>query len=350
MNTKLQTYFFFTLCTIALILVVFIFLPFLTPCLLAALGSVIFQPLHRLVSRFISRGRENNSLSSLITICIVIVVVLVPIFFLGSQLYQETKNLYSSLVDESGRAQAISGLNTITSAFSERFLGFQSTLSFESFNVVEYAEKALSWIFSHLNSVFSSAAKIMLDAFIFLFALFYLLRDGAMFKKRLLSWSPLPDVADEQVLNKLQQAVRSIVSGTLIIGIIQGMLTGIGFALCGIPNAALWGCIAAIVALIPAIGTSLVLIPGILYLFITGNQPGAIGLALWGVVAVGLVDNVLGPRFMNRGLNIHPLLTFLAALGGIIFFGPIGFIMGPLALAFLVALLEIHDLKVTGVK
>jgi predicted PurR-regulated permease PerM len=154
--------------------------------------------------------------------------------------------------------------------------------------------------------------------------------------------SPLLDMYDERIFTKVDTAIHSIVRGSLVIGLIQGILTGVGFWVAGIPNPALWGSVAAIAAFIPGVGTSLVLGPGIIYLFITGSTVAAVGLLAWAVFAVGLIDNFLSAHLVQRGVAVHPFIILLSVLGGLAFFGPIGFILGPLVIAFLIALLDIY--------
>jgi hypothetical protein len=96
---------------------------------------------------------------------------------------------------------------------------------------------------------------------------------------------------------------------------IQGLLTGIGFYVFGVPNPALWGSFAVVAALIPGIGTSLVIVPGVLYLFFVNTHLHALGMLIWGILAVGLIDNFLGPMLVNRGVNIHPFLILLSVMG-----------------------------------
>ena len=119
----------------------------------------------------------------------------------------------------------------------------------------------------------------------------------------------------------------------------------VGFWIFGVPNAILWGSFAAIAALIPGIGTALVLTPAILFLFARGEIFSAIGLLAWGVGVVGLIDNFLGPRLMGRGIELHPLIILLSVLGGIGFFGPIGFLLGPLIVSLFFALLDIYSVR-----
>jgi len=105
----------------------------------------------------------------------------------------------------------------------------------------------------------------------------------------------------------------------------------------------LWGVVAALSALIPGIGTSLVLGPGILYLFTVGATTQAVGLLIWSVVAVGLIDNSLGPKLVGKGMRLHPLMVLLSVFGGLAFFGPAGIFLGPLCISLLFALLSIYQ-------
>jgi len=181
-----------------------------------------------------------------------------------------------------------------------------------------------------------------MGAFIFLVALYYLLKDGQKLKVAIIALSPLSDTDDETISQKLRGAINAVMKGSLLIAFIQGVLTSAGFAIFGVPNAILWGSVAVIAALIPGIGTALVLIPAILFLFITGEMFSGVGLIVWGVVAVGLVDNFLGPKLVGHGMQLHPLIILLSVFGGIGFFGPIGFLLGPLAISLLFVLIDIY--------
>ncbi len=201
---------------------------------------------------------------------------------------------------------------------------------------------ALQWIAGHAGDIFSGVSRFILSSFIFLIALYYLLRDGARARRALITISPLPDTEDEAILDQLARAINSIIKGSLVIALIQGVLTTVGLAIFGVPNPALWGMIAAIAALIPGIGTSLVIAPAILYLFAIGHVPQAIGFTAWGALAVGFIDNLLGPKLVGKGMRLHPLLVLLSVLGGLALFGTVGIFLGPLTLSLLFALLSIH--------
>jgi predicted PurR-regulated permease PerM len=125
-------------------------------------------------------------------------------------------------------------------------------------------------------------------------------------------------------------------------------VTGIGFTIFGVPNPVLWGGIATIAALIPLVGTGIIVMPAGAWLLLTHHTGAGTGLIIWGFIFVGLVDNVLHPYVMKKGMDMHPFLILLSVLGGLSYFGPIGFLAGPIVLAFFFALLEIYPQIVKG--
>jgi predicted PurR-regulated permease PerM len=342
MENKSQHYFFLLILIGVGVLTFYIFYPYMTSLLLALVFSVMFRPLHRYISRIFSNGVQSSSVSTFVTLTVVAVAIIIPLIFVAKQVYMESENLYYSLTDEGSRSLLIDSLNSFSESLSYRLGGVFPAYSFDSFNITKYVQNFLEWSFANLDTIFSSITKFALELFIMLFALFYLLRDGGKFKQDIILVSPLADNYDEKIFSKLKQAIRSVVVGSLVVGLIQGVLTGLGFWVFGVPNPALWGSFAVVAALIPGIGTSLVIVPGVLYLFFVSTNLHAVGLLVWGIIAVGLVDNFLGPMLVNRGVNVHPFLILLSVMGGLAFFGPIGFIAGPLIVALLFALLEIY--------
>ncbi len=342
MENKSHYYFFLLILVGASVLTFLIFYSYLTSLLLALVLSVMFRPLHRSISRIFSGGDQASSLSTFITLVIVAVLVITPLIFLAKQIYTESEHLYYSLTDEGDRSALIQSLNAFSESLSNRLGGTFTSYNFDDFNITKYVQNFLEWSFANLDTIFSGVSKFALQIFIMLFALFYLLRDGGKFKQSVILLSPLADNYDERIFGKLKQAIRSVVVGSLVVGMIQGFLTGLGFYIFGVPNPALWGSFAVVAALIPGIGTSLVIVPGVLYLLFVSTKLHALGMLIWGILAVGLIDNFLGPMLVNRGVHVHPFLILLSVMGGLAYFGPIGFIAGPLIVALLFALLEIY--------
>ena len=343
MENKKQHYFFLVILFVVAILAVYIFYPYFTALLLALVFGVIFRPLHRGVSKVFSKGNQASSISAFITMIIVTILVITPLIFVGKQIYNETGNLYYNLTEEGQRSEFVSTLNTFSQSLSNKTFNIIPAYSFDSFNLTTYIQNFSDWFFANLDTIFSSVTRLGFQIFIMLFALFYLLRDVGKLKKEIIAMSPLVDDYDEKIFSKIRQTIKSVVAGSLVVSLVQGLLTGVGFYVFGIPDPALWGSFAVVAALIPGLGTSLINIPGALYLLIFAKTPfQAFGLLVWAFVAVGLIDNYIGPMLVNRGVKLHPFVILLSVISGLAFFGPIGFIAGPLLVALLFALLDIY--------
>lgn len=330
-HTQLQNSFFFLFFLGVLIVTFLLFQPFLTTLAVAATLAVVTHPLHRMIVR---RVRGNETVAAFLSIFCVGVALLIPLAFVGTQVFNEAQNLYQRVVEN--RESLTDG---VTGFFEETIRQYAPQLSFD---IETYVGQALTFLVGNLGPVFAGTAQTALQFFLGAIALYYFLKDGPKFVRSLVSLSPLPDTEDEKVLGRLEIAINSIIRGTLIIAITQGIMTGIGLAIFGIPSPTLWGSLAAIGALVPGVGTAVVIAPAILYLFVSGHTAAAIGLLAWGAVAVGLIDNFLGPILVGRGMKIHPLFVLFAVIGGIAFFGPLGFLLGPLVLSLLYALLDIY--------
>lgn len=339
-HQKSELYFLLILLGGIFIIAFFIFKPFLYSLVLALVFATVFQPVYQKIVG-VTRGRQG--LSALVTILILVAFIFTPLIFLGIQIFQEAQQLYSSLIDGAGKNNILTIFNGFRYGFQNYFPAIQEF----SIDFDQYLKQGLGWLIQNIGLVLASFAKMMVGAFIFLITLYYLLKDGQKIKTAAIALSPLSDSDDEAILKKLGVAINSVIRGSLLIAFIQGILTTAGFLIFGIPGAALWGSVAAIAALVPGIGTALVFAPAIIFLFLISDFFSAIGLILWGVGAVGLVDNFLGPKLVSRGTQLHPLIILLSVIGGVGFFGPIGFILGPLTMSLLFALLDIYSSLMT---
>lgn len=334
-SEKLQISFFFLFFGLVAALTIFLFLPFLSVLIISAIIALLLQPIYRRVLLF-CKGR--GSLASLLVILIALVFVALPLSLLGTQLFQESKDLY--LVLQEGRTEYIQTVTTFIETPIQKFLPEFSI------DVHDYLAKLFDWTSANLGPLVTGTAELLFEIFLTTVALFFFLRDGERFSRSFMSLSPLDDVYDREIIRRVSATVNSVMRGTLLISVIQGTLVGIGFMIFGVPDPALWGSVAALSALIPGIGTALVIIPAVIYLVITGSSGVAIGLAIWGIIIVGLVDNLLLPYFYSRGVKIHPLFVLFSVLGGLIAFGPIGFLLGPLILSLFMALLSVYRVLV----
>ena len=337
----LQDYVLAALIGISLILCFFVFKPFLVVLLLAAIFAVVLQPVHRRISRLM---KGLPSLAALSTILVAVVGILVPLTFLGLQILQEAERLYVSVATDQSNpllSVVLPKVNDVLAQYAPSFAVSEVEL-IASIN--HYSQETLAWLIHNLGGAFGGVARLFLNFFVFVIALYYLLRDGTRLKTLLTAASPLSDVDDEAIATRLEGAINSVIRGSLTIALLQGVLSSIGFAIFGVPNPILWGLVAALASLIPGIGTALVLTPAVAYLLIIGAPVPALGLFMWATVAVGMVDNFLGPRLMGKRMQLHPLLVLLSVLGGLAFFGAAGLFLGPLCVNLLFALVSIgHD-------
>jgi len=128
-----------------------------------------------------------------------------------------------------------------------------------------------------------------------------------------------------------------------VIGIVQGALGGIAFAVVGIQGAAFWAVVMAVASVIPGVGTALVWVPAVIYLFATGKTVSAIGMALWFILLVGTIDNVLRPILVGRDTEMPDLLVLISTLGGLAMFGAVGLIIGPVIAGLFVTMWEVFQ-------
>ncbi len=344
---KLQSYFLLSILIGTVVLVFFIFKPFLIPLALAGIFAVVLKPVYYFLLRYMKGWRST---AALLTIFLGIALIFVPIFYFGFKIVIEAQQLLVSLSGSNGSVV----LHTIlgyTQQIIDRYIpGSERFSAVLTSSIDGYTREALTWIVQNIGVLFSSIAQVLFKFFIFLIALYYLLRDGSHLKKILIHISPLMDKDDEVVFARLELAVKSVVNGNLSLALIQGILSGIGLTIFGVPNPILWGVAAGLSALVPGFGTSLVLLPATVFLFLFGPLWSALGLLLWAMFAVGLIDNLLGPRLVGRGANLHPLLVLLSVLGGIVLFGPSGLFLGPLSASLLIALLSIYSGVVDSVQ
>jgi predicted PurR-regulated permease PerM len=179
-------------------------------------------------------------------------------------------------------------------------------------------------------------------AFAMLYTMFFFLMDGDKLLDKILYYLPLQDQDEQRMLNKFTSVTRATLKGTAVIGLLQGSLAGIAFWVVGIPSAVFWGTIMAVLSIIPGIGTAMVWGPAVIILAAGGNYSKAGGLGIFCAVVVGSIDNVLRPILVGKDTQMHELMIFFGTLGGIIMFGIMGMIIGPIVAALFITIWEIY--------
>lgn len=334
LNHKAETNFIFAFLIGFLVLTFFIFKPYLYAIITAGAFATVFYPIHKKILNKL----KSNGWAALATTLLIMTIIIAPLTFAGVQIISQASGLYTSLIVD--QAATETGFQTVMRNIES---AAQSIAPGVTINFKQYLTEGLTALLGRFGGIFTGTFYVVINIFIAILACFYFLKNSAELKERAASLLPLRVSYFHNIISELEAAVDSIIRGSMVIALVQGTLVGTGFFILGVPNALLWGSIGAIAALIPGLGTALVSFPAIIYLFATNNTGAAIGLIIWSMAIVGMVDNILSPYLIGRGMKIHSFFVLLSILGGIAFFGPLGIILGPLTLSLVFALLSTYS-------
>ncbi|MDD5109821.1 MAG: AI-2E family transporter [Patescibacteria group bacterium] len=337
----LQTTFFFGLLIITFALVVRLAQPYLPALVLAGTLAIIFWPIHRRIRAIIS----HRVLAAFVSMVLVLAGVLLPFIALTAVAVIEAQQLIEIL---SHGELFNHSLSQISGAIQSVLGELSPSFRFESLNVDESLRQILNFFIAHAGTVLSGIAGTLLQLIVFLYALYYFFKEGEHLPNLYLRLSPLPDLYDKKIVERVHTMVTSVIQGSVLLATIQGVLTGLGFAMFGIPAPVLWGMVTIPISFVPWFGTAITIVPAIFYLLISGHMGAAIGLTLWGGIVVGFIDNLLNPTVIGSRAKVNPLLVLISVLGGLQVFGPMGFLTGPIVLSIFLALLEIYQQAFRG--
>jgi predicted PurR-regulated permease PerM len=202
-------------------------------------------------------------------------------------------------------------------------------------------------IASRLGAFVAMAGRAMLRIGIGLFlvavALYYFFLDGHRWRERVVRLVPLPAADTRMFFDGFHRVSVAVLVGNLGTALTQAVAATLGYFIFGAPVPLIWGAATLFAALIPLVGPALVWVP---VAFVVGVQHGWLrggGLALYGLLIVGTVDNVVRPLLTKRGLQLHPLLVFIGVFGGMLAFGFVGLFAGPLVVALMVTVLDVYE-------
>ncbi len=334
-----QNIYFIILVAISGLLSLLILWDFIIVLVLAFIFSSLVRPIFNKINTGLLKvkflQKASGFLASLITIILFLLVIVTPISIILSKVVIDTQSVYQNVTSEGF------DLNYLNQRFATLSDKISPNLNFD-FN--QLAAGVSGFVAGNIGAVFTGTVDVVLKSFLFLLAMFYFLKDGRQFRELYKTTSPLKNESDEKIFHSIKISINSILIGSVTVAILQGFVTGIGLWIFGVPNPFFFGTLAGFLALIPALGAPIVWLPAAAYLYFT--VPGSFAwlyLAIWGIVAVGLIDNILGPKVINKGIKIHPLLILLSIIGGLGVFGPEGFIVGPLVLSIFVAIIKVWN-------
>lgn len=320
----------------------------LSPFVPALLGAVmlvlIFYPVHRRIAARIRRDAVAASLTSVF----VVITIVVPVFVFLWLLVSEAANVAPAFSDWLGRHSDVTG--TLVNQLPEPAQKLWARLAPHVQNWQEdlkgIALDALKEIGNSLTSfgvaTLKKAVIVLLDLIVLVLAVFFFFRDGHRIVRWIADLVPMEEEYKWRIINRLERTMSAIIRGAFVTASAQGALTGVGLAVAGVPFPVFLGFAAALLAVVPFVGASLVWLPAAAYLLVEGQVVACVGLVLWGMFVVGLVDNFLRPYIVGGHAGLPILLLFLGILGGIRVYGLVGALISPLLIALVLAFVDIY--------
>ena len=347
-STATRHPFFIGLLAVASISFFALLVGFWQPIFWAAVIGVLFQPVQAALN---ARLDGRSSLAALLTLIIIVFTVLVPALLLASAVAAEAAGVYERVRSgEIDVGSAVQWLQNLLPQGGEWAAKVGVDLDELSKNLSAAALKGSQFIASFALSTGRNVAKFVVMFFLMLYLLFFILRDGARITERLHRAIPLPDKLERRLFRKFAAVSRATIKGTLVVGVVQGFLGGLIFAILGIQGAVFWGVVMAILSLLPAIGAGLVWGPAAIFLFLSGDLGKGLFLAAYGMLVIGLADNLLRPILVGRDTKMPDYLILFSTLGGLSLVGITGFVLGPVIAALFIAVWQMFEEESTASK
>jgi predicted PurR-regulated permease PerM len=316
------------------ILLAAVFLPVWKPVFLAAVLAAALSPANEKLARRLGGQRK---LATTITTFLVVTVLMIPVTTIGVVVGGEAIEAYAflrSALEQGG----VSGL-------IERLIeglpdGMERPIR-ELLELMPVGDQAVAGgkaAAGLLGSMLSGAGSLAFELVLTLIALHTLLLNGHVLVAWIERISPLPETGE--LLAESRRVSGFAIRSSFVTALLQGLVATIGFTIASVPNPLFFGVLTFLAAFIPSVGTAVITLPMVGLLFLTGYGWQPIFLGIWSLVAIGLIDNLVQPWLIKDGAHLNGVAIFFALVGGLIMFGPIGLIIGPLALAFFLAMIR----------
>jgi predicted PurR-regulated permease PerM len=311
--------------------------PFHGGVLWAVVLAILFMPLCRRLTRSM---RQRRTLAALATVLVVVLLVLLPLALLSVSLLREATGVYERI--QSGELnfgrffqQVFAALPAWATALLDRFglTSFGEVLERFSSGLLQGSQ----FLAARAISIGQNTFEFIVNLFVMLYLLFFLLRDGEALVRRIRAAVPLRGAQQQALFSKFAVVIRATVKGNIVVAVVQGALGGLIFWILGIHAPLLWGVLMAFLSLLPAVGAAVVWLPVAVYLLATGNVWEGIVLIAFGMFVIGLVDNVLRPIMVGSDTRMPDYVVLISTLGGIAVFGLNGFVIGPVIAAMFIA-------------
>ena len=319
-----------------------ILLPFYGTLLWSAIIALLFAPLHR---RLLLRLRHRRTLAALLTILTAVVMVVVPFVLLSATLAREAAGLYARI--QSGESSPVPYLRGVFDALPGWAAALLEHFGLADFDTLQRwlntrLEQGSGFIATQAFSLGQNTFEFTASLLITPYLAFFLIRDGDRIVHAMRRAIPLTPAHKQELLTKFSAVIRSTVRGNLVVAAIQGALGGLALWFLGVGGALLWAVVMAFLSLLPAVGAALVWLPVAIWFFVTGAIWQGVALTAWGVLVIGLVDNLLRPMLVGKATLMPDYVVMITTLGGMVVFGNNGFVLGPVIAAMFFAVWHLY--------
>lgn len=315
---------------------------FFIPVMLAMTFTILFYPLYR----FLLKGVKNKNLASLIICTGLILLIFIPMYFIGLMVILQLKDL-GDIISAYDPKQLPSDLNKVLIWLES--LPYYDSINLENIDWPALLETPITTIgkFSSniANKTFASILAFVANLFLILFTMFFFFRDGQALMEKMRYLSPLLPEYEDKLIERSASISRATIKGTVVIGLTQGIIGAITLAFFGIKGWFLWGVVMIILSIIPIVGSYFVLIPVAGVMMANGRIWQGIVVIVIAIVVNYAVDYIMRPSLVGAESKVHDLIIFCSTLGGIAVFGVMGFIIGPFIAVLFVTILDIYGLE-----
>lgn len=304
------------------------------------LGGLFLGYLGTPIFRWVKGYVERRDVAAAASLLLLAVIILAPTGYLGYQLVLETQSIAQGVSTADAQRWLEAGAN-----ITREYTGWPEVTGDETPGqalVDEVVPRLRAAVLNWLPNAASFLAEFALGVTVVFFIGYYALRDGDRLVRFVEDFLPLTPATEQRIIDEVQNSLDAVVFGQLLTALGQGVLAGLGFWLFGVPAPVLLGFLSAVLSLLPIVGPPLVWLPAGVFLIVQGHTARGIGLLVWGAILVSTLDNVVKPKLMSERSGMHPTVALLGVLGGLIAFGFMGFLLGPVVLASFLMLVRIY--------
>ncbi len=318
--------------------------PLWQPLTWALLFGALLAPLNERLSH---RLGDRPRLASALTVTATVLLFMLPIAFIAGAVAAQAANLLNRLdayIPQSGKQLSFDIASVPWLSDAVGWINEHTGLTLTQLQswLLEGSKRILQALVSSGGSALVGALGTLVSLLLTVFVLFFVLRDGPRFARKLIPMLPIEERRRARLWQHLADVTRAVFMGIGVTAVVQGALVGIGFWIAGLPSPLVFGVLAAFAALIPMVGAGLVWAPAAIVLALQGDYGHAIFIAVWGIALVGSVDNFLRPLLISGRAEVPTLAVFVGVMGGLSAFGFIGLFIGPIVLGLLVALFRLE--------